>query len=104
MVHSSPVPNCAPTWEYVAMPLGSSSEAPVIRPGPSFARNPLPGRLLARPGDAEHAADKASSRVEGDLDIHSYLPVSSHQAARCPDDFSTFFASFSTASTAIPLT
>src|ERR1019366_7727085 len=29
-------PNCAPPCEYVAMPLGSSSAAPVIRPGPSF--------------------------------------------------------------------
>src|SRR5664279_1771168 len=27
-------PNWAPTWEYVAMPLGSSSDAPVISPGP----------------------------------------------------------------------
>ena len=32
-------------------------------------------------------------------------PLGSHYcAARRPDDFSTFFASFSTASTAIPLT
>ncbi len=37
-------------------------------------------------------------------DIHSHLPVSSRQAARRPDDFSTFLANFSTASTAIPLT
>ena len=27
----------APTWEYVAMPLGSSSAAKVVRPGPSLA-------------------------------------------------------------------
>src|SRR5450830_923033 len=29
-------PNCAPACEYVAIPLGSSSAAPVIKPGPSF--------------------------------------------------------------------
>lgn len=34
MVQSMAVPNCAPTCEYVAMPLGSSSAAPVIKPGP----------------------------------------------------------------------
>lgn len=28
-------PNRAPACEYVAIPLGSSSDAPVIRPGPS---------------------------------------------------------------------
>jgi hypothetical protein len=33
MVHVSAYPNCAPACEYVAIPLGSSSEAPVIRPG-----------------------------------------------------------------------
>src|ERR1700680_5126282 len=36
MVQSMPNPNCAPTCEYVAIPLGSSSEAPVIRPGPNL--------------------------------------------------------------------
>jgi len=35
-VHSRLNPNWAPACEYVAMPLGSSSAAPVIRPGPSF--------------------------------------------------------------------
>ena len=85
------------------MPLGSSSEAPVIRPGPSFARNVLLEELLL-PGDDGRAVEGASSRAEADFDIHSYLPVSSLQAARRPDDFSTFLANFSTASTAIPLT
>src|SRR5712692_10007503 len=57
MVQSMPYPNCAPTWEYVAMPLGSSSEAPVISPGPSFSirMSFLPGGLLAA-GDADHVA------------------------------------------------
>ena len=34
-VHSSVVPSCAPATEYVAMPDGSSSAAPVMMPGPS---------------------------------------------------------------------
>src|ERR1700719_3303568 len=34
MVHSIPNPNCAPPCEYVAIPLGSSSAAPEISPGP----------------------------------------------------------------------
>ena len=33
-VHSIVVPNWAPASEYVAMPDGSSSAAPVITPGP----------------------------------------------------------------------
>ena len=32
--HASRSPNSAPTWEYVPMPDGSSSAAPVTRPGP----------------------------------------------------------------------
>jgi hypothetical protein len=35
MVQVSAYPNCAPACEYVAIPLGSSSAAPVISPGPS---------------------------------------------------------------------
>ena len=31
-------PNCAPTWEYVAIPDGSSSDAPVTTPGPKFLK------------------------------------------------------------------
>ena len=38
IVHSMSRPNCAPAWEYVAMPLGSSSATPVISPGPTRAR------------------------------------------------------------------
>jgi hypothetical protein len=34
-VQSSLVPSCAPAMEYVAMPDGSSSAAPVMIPGPS---------------------------------------------------------------------
>src|SRR5713226_1525793 len=61
MVQSMPYPNCAPTWEYVAMPLGSSSEAPVISPGPSFSMRMsfLPAGLLAV-GDADGVAATCS--------------------------------------------
>jgi hypothetical protein len=34
-VQTRPKRNCEPACEYVAMPLGSSSAAPVMRPGPS---------------------------------------------------------------------
>src|ERR1019366_844739 len=37
-VHVIAKPNCAPAWEYVAIPLGSSSDAPVMRPGPRTLR------------------------------------------------------------------
>ena len=42
-VQSNAVPCCAPAMEYVAMPDGSSSAAPVIRPGPSLRRNRVTG-------------------------------------------------------------
>src|SRR5258708_10651105 len=35
IVQPSAYPNRAPTCEYVAIPLGSSSDAPVTNPGPS---------------------------------------------------------------------
>ncbi|HEY7227507.1 MAG TPA: hypothetical protein VH481_05215 [Nitrososphaeraceae archaeon] len=34
-IHNIPRPNFAPACEYVAIPDGSSSEAPVINPGPN---------------------------------------------------------------------
>jgi len=37
-VHSIPNPSDAPATEYVVMPLGSSSEAPVTSPGPSIEK------------------------------------------------------------------
>ncbi len=37
-VQSCPEPNCAPACEQVAMPHGSSSEAPVMIPGPRIFR------------------------------------------------------------------
>ena len=39
--HRKEVPNCAPTTEYVAMPDGSSSAAPVVTPGPSALKKCL---------------------------------------------------------------
>src|SRR6187399_1094082 len=38
-VQSGAYPNAAPATEYVEMPEGSSSAAPVIRPGPRFEKN-----------------------------------------------------------------
>jgi hypothetical protein len=38
-VHKSEVPNWAPAMEYVAIPEGSSSAAPVITPGPRDLKN-----------------------------------------------------------------
>ena len=38
-VQSRLVPSCAPAIEYVAIPDGSSSAAPVISPGPRLAQN-----------------------------------------------------------------
>src|ERR1700682_5308694 len=46
-VHKSPRPNWLPTWLYVPIPLGSSSLAPVISPGPSSCKNPFGPCLLA---------------------------------------------------------
>ena len=37
-VQSGRYPNAAPATEYVEMPDGSSSAAPVIRPGPRFEK------------------------------------------------------------------
>jgi hypothetical protein len=33
-----PRPNPAPAWEYIAIPEGSSFDAPVMRPGPKNLR------------------------------------------------------------------
>src|SRR3982751_4275163 len=38
LVHNIPYPKAAPVCEYVAIPLGSSSAAPVTSPGPSFCQ------------------------------------------------------------------
>src|SRR5262245_19647534 len=39
MVQLMPNPSCAPAWLYVPMPDGSSSEPPVISPGPRPRKN-----------------------------------------------------------------
>ena len=33
--------NCAPAWENVAIPYGSSSDAPIINPGPNEFKKDL---------------------------------------------------------------
>jgi hypothetical protein len=38
-VHNGAYPNAAPVTEYVEIPEGSSSAAPVMRPGPRPAKN-----------------------------------------------------------------
>lgn len=40
-VHNKPNPNFAPAWEKVPMLAGSSSDAPVIKPGPRNFKNDL---------------------------------------------------------------
>lgn len=40
--HNSWKPYCAPVCEYVAMPDGSSSDAPVVRPGPRLCQYARP--------------------------------------------------------------
>ena len=62
-------PNWAPTWEYVAIPLGSSSEAPVIRPGPNlFSKDKgdwgAPAFDLARADEDEEAGVAEASMAE----------------------------------------
>lgn len=47
-VHSSEVPSWAPAIEYVAMPEGSSSAAPVMTPGPRMERKRRIGPCGAR--------------------------------------------------------
>src|SRR5512146_1532744 len=49
-VQRSPYPKAAPALAYVPMPLGSSSEAPVMNPGPS-RRNRRRIGLRSRPRD-----------------------------------------------------
>src|SRR5438034_2551565 len=51
-VHSIPVPNAAPATAYVVTPLGSSSAAPVTRPGPSVRKYRTSGLWLSLSGSA----------------------------------------------------
>src|ERR1700733_4185787 len=50
VTHNMPNPNLAPACEYVAIPLGSSSDAPVMRPGPSSRNMRLSLDRCSRPG------------------------------------------------------
>src|SRR5437016_539527 len=73
MVHNIPQPNWAPIWEYVPIPLGSSSEAPVTRPGPSRERNAFSEKLKPACGAAAHgcwvsvSGDGTGTARDGDL-------------------------------------
>src|SRR5436190_8527454 len=64
VIHSMAKPNCAPTCEYVATPLGSSSAAPVIRPGP---------RRVSRFSDCGVFGDANPTFIAEDSDIPSLL-------------------------------
>src|SRR3954467_10863153 len=58
----------APTWEYVPMPDGSSSDAPVMRPGPRRRRCPRPrirrARLWIAPRSSAIGAQDATRAPE----------------------------------------
>src|ERR1700689_2561534 len=92
--HSIPKPNLAPVWAYVAMPDGSSSEAPVISPGPSARRYVRqPARDLGR-APLEFAAVAFFARsVPTHTPAHTLLRHSAtyvHFATRVTIDGSAF--------------
>src|ERR1017187_1862988 len=67
------VPSCAPAMEYVAIPEGSSSAAPVMSPGPSTEKK-RPGHLRMAAGfgtllrtEIVHVHVRAESRVIGQV-------------------------------------
>src|SRR5580765_4182930 len=68
-VQSGAYPKAAPTTEYVEIPDGSSSAAPVIRPGPSAERYPRNERdrtvLLRSPGARD--ARRSPTSMEHEL-------------------------------------
>jgi hypothetical protein len=67
-------PNWAPTLEYVAIPLGSSSAAPVTKPGPnilSVFRN-----QLSDLGEVSVTVAPANSRISGSVPIGSLVEAS----------------------------
>jgi hypothetical protein len=66
-------PNCAPAWEYVAMPLGSSSATPVINPGPTRAKG---CSLIRTHADFQHLRNAAKTS-ESSLRL---LQFTDHQA------------------------
>src|SRR5437868_7015062 len=76
--HSSPYPNWLPTWEYVPMPLGSSSLAPVISPGPSRCRKPTkPLRVAGSLDDAFFVLillDRKDIRFQAEHPPMAYCP------------------------------
>lgn len=92
-VHSIDIPSCAPAREYVAMPEGSSSAAPVITPGPIakirarsrslrpfFNRSPGVGRIREHPGSDGLPQSKLTSMT---LDS---MPKNAGWASASPQD------------------
>src|SRR5207247_2132610 len=79
-VHSNPKPKAAPACEYVPMPDGSSSEAPVTNPGPSRRKYPNP-RSVCRCGwwPVRVATDRMVRRDLGACAVSPCYP-----AHRCP--------------------
>src|SRR5881396_1048887 len=79
-VHSNPKPKAAPACEYVPMPDGSSSEAPVTNPGPSRRKYPNP-RSVWRCGwwPVRVATDRMVRRDLGACAVSPCYP-----AHRCP--------------------
>src|SRR6478672_9275051 len=88
-LHSIARPNCAPACEYVAMPLGSSSAAPVIRPGPRRSRNLRVRWLMDAPtlNDADRGRRSIPARRRfpidrGGLDLRVGVIQASHREGR----------------------
>jgi hypothetical protein len=67
-------PNWAPTLEYVAIPLGSSSAAPVTNPGPNILSVFL--NQLSDLGEVSVTVAPANSRISGSVPIGSLVEAS----------------------------
>src|ERR1039457_2958512 len=80
-VQSSLVPSCAPATEYVAMPDGSSSAAPVITPGPSDFNSNRIHRDGANVGTKESECVPLPSRTGSSLRITAR--ESTHNPGTC---------------------
>src|SRR5438094_10547691 len=76
-VHSIPVPNAAPATAYVVTPLGSSSAAPVTRPGPSVRKYRTSGLWLCLSGSALALIEDQRAGA-----AHGEAPVARHERHR----------------------
>src|ERR1700690_46747 len=80
-VQRSVVPSCAPATEYVAMPEGSSSAAPVMIPGPSDLSSDLNQRDGTNEFTKELGALSAAQNANPDRIITPVLPLPVHKSA-----------------------